>query len=405
MRSTTFAAWALAMVTTGVPAAAQQTGVAEYPERVASGWVFTPSVAVGVLFDDNPTLASHGNPSPSDVIGTVRPGGNLSFTQKHTQLGLGYHGALIRYRDLTRYDNYEQRATVDFRHQPMRRLQLFARESYMDTPATDAIQVAGVPFYRTGSRHNELDAGASVLATRGLEVRGDYRFQWLEFDRPDSATAAAFLQGGQSHGVGFDARQQVSARWRVGASYDFRHALLGQPTSVRARDTFDTQNAEALVEWQASPTLVIEGGGGISYLALPGPAGSRTGPAGHISLRKRTEYAYLTLNAMRSFVPSFSFGGSFRNQEVSASARVPFAARRAYVQGAVAWRDSQPVLANQLGLRALWVDATVGYVLQRWLRVEGYYGGAFQDTTVAGGQIDRNRVGVQIVTSRPVRFQ
>jgi hypothetical protein len=358
MRSTTFAACALAMVTTVAPAAAQQGSAAEYPERAAPGWVFTPSVAVGMSFDDNATLASQGNPSPSDMIGIVRPAGDLSFNQKHTHLGLGYYGALARYRDLTQFDNYDQRATVDFRHQPTRRLQLFARNSYMDTPATDAIQVAGVPFYRTGTRHDELEAGASVLATRGLEVRGDYRYQWLEFDRPDSV-AAAFLQGGRSHGINLDVRQQVAARWRVGGTYDFRHAILGQShATLQSPGAFDIQNAEALVEWQAGPTLVIEGGGGVSYVSLPGVLGSRTGPTAHVSLRKRTEYAFLTLNAMRSFVPNFSFGGSLRNQEVSAGVRVPFAARRAYVQGTAAWRDSQPVLATELGLRAFWLDAT-----------------------------------------------
>jgi hypothetical protein len=108
---------------------------------------------------------------------------------------------------------------------------------------------------------------------------------------------------------------------------------------------------------------------------------------------------------MRSFVPAFSFGGSLRNQEVTGSVRVPFAKRRAYVQGSVAWRDSQPVLEQELGLRAFWADVTAGYVVQRWLRLEAFYSGAFQDTTVAGGRVDRNRVGVQFVTSRPVRFE
>jgi hypothetical protein len=192
----------------------------------------------------------------------------------------------------------------------------------------------------------------------------------------------------------------VSARWRVGASWDFRHATLDGTAGA-----FDIQNAQAVVEWQASPTVVVEGGGGVSYLALPSPLGTKTGPAAHVSIRKRTEHAYFTLAAMRSFVPSFSFGGSLRNQEVSGSVRVPFARRRAYVQTALAWRDSEPVLERELGLRAFWADVTAGYLLQRWIRVEAFYMGAFQDTTVAGGRIDRNRFGVQFVTSRPVRFE
>ena len=276
---------------------------------------------------------------------------------------------------------------------------MFARNSFMDTPATDAIQVAGVPFSRTGTRHDEFEGGASVAVTKRLEVRSAYRYQWLEFDQSGTITDA-LLQGGRSHGVLVDARQQVSNRWKVGASWDYRHALIGQTAGA-----FDIQNAEALVEWQASPSIVIEGGAGVSYLSLPAPLGSETGPAGHVTFRKQTEYAFFTVGAMRSFVPAFSFGGSLRNQEVTAGVRVPFAARRAYVQSSLAWRDSQPVFANELGLRAFWVDATAGYLLRRWLRLEAYYVGAFQDTDVAGGQVDRNRVGVQFVTSRPVRFQ
>ncbi len=399
MRTTTLAALAVALLAMPVPGRAQDVGTDNGIERITPGWVFTPAMAVGVSLDDNPVLASRGNPSPSDLISIVRPAGDLTFTQKHTKLALGYRGALVRYRELTQFDNYGQRATLDFRHEPTKRVQLFVRNSYMDTPSTDAIQVAGVPFFRTGTQHDELDAGASIAATKSLEIRSAYRFQWLQFDRPPGLYGA-LLQGGRSHELMLDTRQQVSRRWRIGASYNFRHSLLG--LSAQA---FDIQNLEAIAEWQASPTLVIEGGGGLSYLALPAPLGRQTGPAGHVSLRKRTQYAFLTLEAMRSFVPAFSFGGSLRNQEVSGAARVPFAGRRGYLQGSLAWRDSEPVLARELGLRAVWTEATIGYALRRWLSVETFYLGTYQDTTVAGGRVDRNRVGVQIVTSHPMRFE
>ncbi len=399
MRTTIRAAVAALLLGLPAPGSAQNVGTETGFERVTPGWVFTPAMAVGVSFDDNPVLASLGNPSPSDVVSVVRPAGDLTFTQKHTKLALGYHGTLARYQELTEFDNYDQRATAEFRHQPTKRLQLFARNSYMDSQSTDAVQVAGVPFFRTGTRHDELDAGAAIAATKSLEVRSNYRFQWLQFDRPPGVYGA-LLQGGRSHELMLDTRRQVSQRWRIGGSYNFRHATLGQ-----SAQTFDIQNLEAVGEWQASPTLVIEGGGGLSYLALPGPLGTRTGPAAHVSVRKRTQYAFLTLEAMRSFVPSFSFGGSLRNQEITGAARAPFAGRRGYLQGSLAWRDSEPVLARDLALRAVWTEATVGYALNRWLSVETYYLGTYQDTNVAGGHVDRNRVGVQIVTSHPVRFE
>jgi hypothetical protein len=124
-----------------------------------------------------------------------------------------------------------------------------------------------------------------------------------------------------------------------------------------------------------------------------------------VTLRKRSEYALFSVGAMRSFVPGFGFGGSLRNQEVYANVHVPFARKRAYVQGDVAWRDSEPVLEPGLGVTAFWVESAVGYAFYRWLKVEGFYNGAFQDTTVVGGRVDRNRVGVRVVTAQSMRLQ
>jgi hypothetical protein len=168
---------------------------------------------------------------------------------------------------------------------------------------------------------------------------------------------------------------------------------------------FDIQNAEGTVEFQLRPSVKVDGGFGISRVVLPEPFATRTGPAGHVSLRKVTEHAQFTLGAMRSFVPNYGFGGSIRNQQVIGTVRVPFARNRAYTAGSVAWRKSQPVLVNELGLQSVWVLTTVGYSFQRWAALEGFYNGAFQASTVAGGRVDRNRIGVQIVTSRPMRLK
>jgi hypothetical protein len=187
---------------------------------------------------------------------------------------------------------------------------------------------------------------------------------------------------------------------RVGATWDLTHALIGT-----TGEGFNIQNGEAVIEVQVSPTVVIQGGAGVSYLALPAPLGSQTGPAAHIEVRKRGEYAVFTASASRSFVPAFGFGGSQRNQEVTGSVRVPFFGRRGYLAGNVAWRDSEPVLQRELGVRAWWLGGVVGYAVQRWIRIEGFYDGAFQDTTVVGGRVDRNRIGIQIVTSHPMRIE
>jgi hypothetical protein len=47
----------------------------------------------------------------------------------------------------------------------------------------------------------------------------------------------------------------------------------------------------------------------------------------------------------------------------------------------------------------------VGWAAQRWVRLEAFYARAQQSTLRPGGQVDRNRIGFQIVTSKPMRVQ
>ena len=110
---------------------------------------------------------------------------------------------------------------------------------------------------------------------------------------------------------------------------------------------------------------------------------------------------------MRSFVPAFGFGGSIRNQEVIGQRARAVRADRAYCDGSLAWRRQRRRCSRrELGLKSLWLQTTRRATrLQRWLRLEGFYSGAFQDIDVAGGHVDRNRIGVQVVTARPVRLQ
>jgi hypothetical protein len=293
------------------------------------------------------------------------------------------------------------------RHQPSRRISLVVRDNFSVSPTTDLVEVAGVPFSRTGTRSNDLDAGLTADVTKRLQFSTNYHFQWLEFDQPEDLIAP-LLQGGRSHSVTVGGRQSINSRLKLGGNYMIQRATVGQAVQVGeaidAQAFFTIQNVEATASYQITPTMIVDGGGGISRLALPGVV-ARTGPAGRVALRKRTEYAQFSISAMRSFVPSFGFGGSLRNQEVLGTVRVPFSRNRAFVEGGVAWRDSEPVLLGEVGLRALWIQTTLGYAFQRWLRVEGFYNGAFQDSTVVGGSVERNRFGVQIVTAHPMRLR
>jgi hypothetical protein len=387
------------VVLAGAPAAAQSAE--GEPARVVPGLVFTPSITMGVVHDDNPVVATNVGQPVSDVATTVRPILGLTYTAKHASLTGVYRGSMERFRTFDAYDSYDQGGSAEYRQQFSRRVSLAVRDNFSLAPSTDLVEVAGVPFTRTGTTQNTLTSILRFRPAKHLELSAQYAFQWLQFDRPKEPISA-LLQGGTSHKVTFGMRRALTSRLTVGADYHVQRALVGEHVQ---REKFTIQNAEGVLNLQLSPTVTMEVSGGISRLALPEGNGTHFGPAGHVALQKRTEHAYFTISATGSFVPSFGFGGSFHNQEVNGSVRVPFARRRAYVEGSVSWNKSEPVVQRDLGLKNVWVKAIGGYSFQRWLRLEGFYNGAFQDTAVEGGRVDRNRIGVQVATGYPMRLR
>ena len=396
-----FAAALLGQASSAAAQSAEFNGARPIP-----GWVLMPTVSFGVVADDNPVLAGEGDPRTDDTITNVRPSLDLTFTGKRTSFDMGYRGSLVRYRTLDQYDTYDQGGRLELRHQPSKHVTLTVRDNLSISPTTDAVDDAsGVPFARAGTRQNTFSAGASVAVSPLLDVTGTYNFQWLDFQAAGTPYAA-LLQGGRSHGVTLGARRRMSDRWTLGLDYSLQLAKVGEVGIGLGQEQFTVQSAEGVVLYQATPSVQLHGGFGVSYLALSDPDGSRTGPAGEIGVRKRTEYALLYLRARRSFVPAFGFGGSLQNQEMTGGVYVPFARRRAYLNGRIAWRESEPVLDPSLRLETLLSEGRIGYAFRRWLRLEAFYNRVWQDSIlVAGGQVDRNRFGVQVVTGQPVRLQ
>jgi hypothetical protein len=377
-----------------------QSPVGETSSRVIPGWVFTPTVSIGVTHDDNPVLAGRGDPSPDDLVTNVRPGVDLSFTAKHLFFAGGYRGGIQRYRELDLYDNYNQAGYVEFRQQASRRISLSLRDNFSISPTTDLVEVAGVPFTRTGTRQNDLDAVMTSALTKTIQLTGSYHFQWVEFDNPDPI--APLLQGGRAHSVTIRAHKALNSRLRLGGTYGARRAKTGPAAGA---EDFTIQDAQATVSYDLGATLTMEGGLGISHLALPEPEGARTGPAGQVSIRKETEYARFILSARRSYVPAFGFGGSVDNQEVMGSVRLPFWRNRAYSNSSVAWRQTDTVFPGEVGVKSIWLQTTLAYFFQPWLRLEGFYNGSFQDSSLPGGRVDRNQIGVQIISAHPMRLR
>ena len=78
--------------------------------------------------------------------------------------------------------------------------------------------------------------------------------------------------------------------------------------------------------------------------------------------------------------------------------------RRIYLNSAVSWRRNEPLITNGLRLKSFWFETSVGYAVEQWVAIEGFYQAEHQVIDRPGGTLGRNRVGFQIVTSKPVRI-
>lgn len=410
-----FIALAAACVLTGAPAAAQDqvTGFASddtTAPRPYTGWVFTPSMTYSAGYDDNVLIRGQGDDVRGDVLNVIGPAADLSFIGKRSQFVANYSGGFQMYRTLGTLNNYEQHASVFAQRKLAKHFALFARQSYSATPTTEIIQLIGVPYVRTGSQVNNTRGGFENQFTKRLTLTASYDFQWVKFD---AAAYGVALLGGHSHGGNVSLKYQIDERTAVTADGDAQFATVNGPLQFvdvwyaaahGALQDFTTENANVGIERKLSDTFRVFAAGGVSHLVVSGFAPARTGPAWRVGATKSYGQTYVDVVYARSFVPSFGFGGTLQNEEVSAHVRMPLS-RRTYASGGLAWMRNEPLVHGQLNLNSLWVEGIVGYSVSQWLRVEGFYGGVRQTIAQAGGILDRNQFGVQIVTAKPMRIQ
>jgi hypothetical protein len=76
-----------------------------------------------------------------------------------------------------------------------------------------------------------------------------------------------------------------------------------------------------------------------------------------------------------------------------------------YTTSSLSWRRDDPLIFGELPLRSYWVEGSVGYAFTPWMRFEVFYAGTRQTIDRPGGELDRNRVGIQIITAKPVRIR
>jgi len=385
------------MLGLAAPAGAQQDMSAEVPSRTP-GWSVTPGFTFGTIYDSNVALAS----APADTRTTqgdrmllAEPFGQLEFFSPRTSFSSGYQGYLRRYAAVTQLNSFDQRGYVSLRRLVTRRLTFFLSENYADVPTTDEVELNGVPFSRTGSRLNSMTAGFDARLTKYTDLSVRYENEWVKFDRVES-----FLTGGSVNGVRTELRRRLNSRLSVGGEYGARFADMNEGTHH-----VSFQDAGGTLHYGLDARTTVSLAGGWAFLNDQLLSAQRNGAYIRGEITHEAHRATVGGSFERMFVPSFGFGGSNQSDQLRGFVRMPFDRNRFYYQGSASWRRSIPLIPNELELDTIWLRSTVGYSASRWLRIEGFHAFTRQDSKVTGGEINRQRVGAQVVVSQPVRIQ
>jgi len=254
-----------------------------------------------------------------------------------------------------------------------------------------------VPFIRAGSKLEDFRGGMDATLTKFTTVTAAYNFQWVTFGQT-KASGDFLLRGGHSNGGSVSLKHQLDDSTSLVSSYSLQHAFVNNDGS------FDVQNGDVGLERQLLPQTRVFGAFGFSHLNVSDNGPARTGPAWRAGVTHHLKRTAITASYFRSYVPAFAFGGTFQNEELIGQVQAPVA-RRIYVQSSVSWRRNEPLEANSLRLKTFWVEGTVGYALQPWIHLEGFFWGEHQVIDRPGGTVGRKRIGFQIVTSKPLRIR
>jgi hypothetical protein len=293
-------------------------------------------------------------------------------------------------------NSFDQRASVRGQRLVTRRIAWTARSSVAESPTTELLGLVGVPYVRIGSRLAEVRSGIEGAITKRLSLTAQYGYQWVDFD--EDPILGIELLGGTSHGTSGALRYTINPRWTLVGHYDLQLA------TVIDGGRFEVQNTQGGFEVAPWESVRLRATAGVSRLDYTELAAPRTGPAFQAGITRRIREGSLDVSYSRAFVPSFGFAGTSENEELAARAVGPIA-RRAYIRGGFGWRRNEPLVEGDLKLTSVGFDAGAGYLLQPWMRIEGFFDAIRQEIDRPGGRLSRNRIGVQVVTAKPMRIR
>ncbi len=386
----------VAMLATAAVAHAQD--MTELSTGRTPGWTFTPGFSIGGVFDSNVALLSVSpteQRAESDRLLLAEPFAALDFVSKRTEFSTGYQGYVRRYMEFSQLNGFDQHGRAALRRLVSKRVTLDITDDYARVPTTDELEVSGVPFSRTGARRNSFNGQLVARLSKFTDLSVKYDNTWVRFDRTES-----LLTGGVVNGLATRLSRRLRERVSVGAEYGVRLAELNEGTRQLA---FHDAGATAAFSLGARTTAAV--GAGYALLDDRTLNERRTGPYVRAELEQRTERATMGAAFERSFVPSFGFGGSSQSQQLRAFVRMPLDANRLYLQGSASWRRTDPFVTDELPLDTTLLRTSLGYSATRILRLEGFYAFTRQDSRIAGGKVNRQRVGANVVIAQPMRIE
>lgn len=369
------------------------------------GWTLTPSMGFGETYDDNISLfgVRTADDANNDYVQSWFPGVNLHYEGRHTDFNAGYSGSFIAYRTFSALNRWGQNGHLNMKRKENARIEWSAAANLLTVPTTDLVDVGGLPFRRTGATTSDGRGGFTYLVSARDSFSVNAGFQYIDFDRP--LTDDGIIHGGHVFETGGGWRHKLNSRLGVGADYAFRRALV-----VGTAQPFDLHSIQAAADYEINSLWLLSASAGVVSLAANDIAESRQGPAFRVMLERRRAGRSLQAAFLQSYIPSFGFGGAIRNQEATLALHMPlFHSRRFYTEQTLIYRDDDPLTTTfqQLPLRSLRTLSLFGWAPQQWVRLEAFYARTQQTNfgQVSTGQLYRNRIGFQIVTSKPVRME
>jgi hypothetical protein len=387
------------------PAAAlAQNSVASSGSQTSTrpGWIFTPSMGLTETYDDNVSLFDvHIAPGENnDFVTSYAPAADLQYGGAHTQFGVSYSGSFLSYRTFDALNRWAQRGSIDFKRQESARLWWTAVANAESVPTTDAVDFGGLPYRHTGVKTADGRTSVEYRFNARDGIVSEVGFQVVDFDR--TTIVPGNLEGGHAIDASTGWRHRLDERLSLGAQYGIRRSTVFGDASAFLLHSF-----QGAFDYTLSPTWSMSALAGLIYMQQNDIAASQTGPAVRVAFTHHRESLSLRAWYEHTYTPSFAFGGTVRSLELAVGLRTPlFHSRRFYTDQSAEFRDDQPLtnLADQLPLRSFRSNSVFGWMPQPYVRIEAFYSRTQQSSLRVGGLVYRNRVGVQIVTFKPVRI-